>query len=135
MRPLGIALLVGIAASGGVPSAETAEETGIDVAVILIKDRQFQPDRTLVHRGRKAKLIVHNHDAELHTFAPLELFAKESFTLGGNGAPEFGPSGFKRVIIPPDGRAELEFTPSQSGEYRYTCDMPGHRMSAVIVVE
>jgi uncharacterized cupredoxin-like copper-binding protein len=63
------------------------------------------------------------------------LLAVGSFNISGNGAPEFGPEGLKRVIIPPDGSAEISFTPTVPGEYRYMCDMPGHQMSALIIVE
>lgn len=130
---IGIALLI-VATIWGVDlSAQAAAD--VETAVVVIKSRQFDPARVVVHRGRKITLIVENHDSELHTFAPEDLFAKESFAIGGNGAPEFGPAGFRRVIIPPDGRAELEFTPSEAGEYRYACDMPGHQMRAVVVVE
>jgi hypothetical protein len=55
--------------------------------------------------------------------------------VGGNGAPEFGPHGLNRVIIPPEGLVEIQFTPARTGTFSYLCDMPGHEMRAVIVVE
>jgi plastocyanin len=106
-----------------------------DRATVLIQGRQFTPERTTLRHGRKARLVFSNLDSELHTFAPSGLLAVGSFNISGNGAPEFGPEGLKRVIIPPDGSAEISFTPTVPGEYRYMCDMPGHQMSALIIVE
>jgi plastocyanin len=39
------------------------------------------------------------------------------------------------VIIPPEGRTEISFTPELTGEFSYICDMPGHVMKATIVVK
>lgn len=102
---------------------------------INIRGRQFQPDRIVLLQGRRTVLQLKNHDSELHTFAPSGLFAGESLNVSGNGAPEFGSQGLKRVIIPSEGLVEIRFVPTHPGEYRYRCDMPGHEMSGVIVVE
>ena len=64
-----------------------------------------------------------------------DLFLHPDISLGGNGAPEFGPDGLNRVIIPPEGLIEIQFTPASPGTFSYRCDMPGHNMQAVIVVE
>ena len=80
-------------------------------------------------------LRFRNHDTELHTVAAKELFFSVDLNVGGNGAPEFGPDGLKRVIIPPEGLIEFQFTPARTGTFSYLCDMPGHDMKAVIVVE
>jgi plastocyanin len=79
--------------------------------------------------------VLHNQDAELHAFVPVGLLAGVNFNVGGNGAPEFGPQGFKRVIIPSEGRAEFRFVPDRPGVFPFFCDMPGHEMKATIVVE
>jgi plastocyanin len=106
-----------------------------ETATVVIQERQFKPDRIVLHQGHKTTLVFKNQDSELHAVVPFGLFAGESFNISGNGAPEFGAEGFKRVIIPPDGITEIHFTPNKPGEYRYLCDMPGHEMKAVIVVE
>ena len=106
-----------------------------ETATVVIQGRQFKPDRTVLHQGQKTKLVFKNQDSELHAVVPFGLFAGESLNISGNGAPEFGAEGLKRVIIPPDGITEIHFTPAKPGEYRYLCDMPGHEMKAVIVVE
>lgn len=111
------------------------EPTSEETATVVIEGREFKPGRTVLHQGIKTKLVFKNQDSELHAVVPFGLFAGESFNISGNGAPEFGAEGFKRVVIPPDGIAEFRFTPATSGEYRYLCDMPGHEMKAVIVVE
>jgi plastocyanin len=102
---------------------------------VQIKARAFEPARVTLHAGQKTKLIFHNQDAELHAFVPIGLLDGVNFNVGGNGAPEFGPDGFKRVIIPSQGQAEFRFVPQQPGVYPYFCDMPGHEMKATIVVE
>jgi uncharacterized cupredoxin-like copper-binding protein len=115
--------------------ARGADLTVEETATVIIQGRQFTPDRTVLHYGQKTKLVFKNQDSELHAVVPFGLFAGESLNISGNGAPEFGAEGFKRVIIPPDGIAEIHFTPTKPGEHRYLCDMPGHEMKAVIVVE
>lgn len=106
-----------------------------ETATVVIQGRQFKPDRTVLHQGQKTRLVFKNQDSELHAVVPFGLFAGVSLNISGNGAPEFGEEGFKRVIIPPDGIVEIHFTPTKPGEHRYLCDMPGHEMNAVIVVE
>jgi uncharacterized cupredoxin-like copper-binding protein len=128
-------IMVGLPGEGPAAQASDVGAPDEDRAPVVIQGRQFKPDRTLLHQGRKARLVFTNLDSELHTFAPSGLFAGERFTIAGNGAPEFGPEGLKRVIIPPDGVAEISFTPTNRGQYRYICDMPGHQMSALIIVE
>ncbi|MFM8552965.1 MAG: cupredoxin domain-containing protein [Nitrospiraceae bacterium] len=113
------------------PSDTTAEEQ----VLVTIKARSFEPGRVILHAGRKTKLVFHNQDAELHAFVPVGLFTGLSVNVSGNGAPDFGPDGFTRVIIPSDGRAEFRFVPEKPGVYPFFCDMPGHEMRATIVVE
>ena len=131
-------LLVGLLAfaPGEVPpvraQADSPDQTTL---TIDIRNRQFQPDRLVLPQGRRTVLQLKNHDSELHAFMPSELFAGESLNVSGNGAPEFGSQGLTRVIIPSDGLVEIRFIPARAGEYRYRCDMPGHQMSGVIVVE
>jgi hypothetical protein len=88
-----------------------------------------------LHAGRKTTLVLRNEDAELHAFVPGSLFAGVNLNISGNGAPEFGEQGFKRVIIPSEGWAEIRFVPDRVGTYPFVCDMPGHEMKATIVVE
>lgn len=106
-----------------------------ETARVVMRGRAFIPARTILHQDRKTRLVFQNQDSELHAFAPIGLFTGTSFHVSGNGAPEFGSQGLKRVIIPAEGSAEIHFTPTKPGEYRYTCDMPGHEMNGVIVVE
>ena len=115
------------ARDGTLPDEETVE--------VLMQGRAFMPARTIVHQHRRTRLVFWNQDSELHAFAPTGLFTGASFHVSGNGAPEFGPDGLKRVIVPAEGRAEIHFTPAKPGEYRYLCDMPGHEMNGIIVVE
>lgn len=105
------------------------------VVAVDIQSRVFIPHRAALHHGQPTVLVFRNHDSELHAFVPSELFAGVNLNVTGNGAPEFGPEGFKRAIIPPEGSVEIHFTPERPGEYSYICDMPGHQMAAMIVVE
>lgn len=100
-----------------------------------IHARQFEPSTVILHVGQKTVLVFHNRDVELHAFVPVGLLTGVNLTIGGNGAPEFGEQGFKRVIIPSEGQAEIRFVPDRPGRYPYYCDMPGHEMRATIVVE
>jgi plastocyanin len=110
----------------------TASEQAIEVN---ISGRKFEPPLVTLQAGRKTALIFQNKDAELHAFVAPDLFKGVNLNVSGNGAPEFGPEGFKRVIIPSLGRAEIRFVPEHPGRYSYFCDMPGHEMKAAIVVQ
>jgi len=111
---------------------DASDETTLTIS---IRGRQFQPDRIVLPQGRRTVLQLKNHDSELHAFVPSELFVGESLNVSGNGAPEFGPQGLTRVLIPSEGLVEIRFTPTRPGEYRYRCDLPGHEMTGAIVVE
>ena len=105
------------------------------VVTVDIRSRVFLPHRLIITYGQPTVLAIKNHDAELHAFVPSELLSGVNLNVTGNGAPEFGPQGFKRGIIPPDGVMEIHFTPERRGEFSYICDMPGHQMNATIMVE
>jgi plastocyanin len=113
------------------PSPQSDEEE----VLVQIRSRQFDPNTVTLHAGRRTKLVFHNQDAELHAFVPVGLFVGVNLNISGNGAPEFGAEGFKRVIIPSEGRAEIRFVPHRPGVYPFFCDMPGHDMKATIVVQ
>jgi plastocyanin len=125
------------AANGNAEQAPNALPTKIEVESVTVEilGRMFIPNHVLLHHDQKTVLRFRNHDTELHTVVAKELFFGVDLNVGGNGAPEFGPDGLKRVIIPPDGLLEIQFTPARTGTFPYLCDMPGHNMQAVIVVE
>jgi plastocyanin len=127
--------LMGLAWLLTVPAAALSGDLDVDTITVEIHGRTFIPARVILHAGHKTSLQFRNHDTELHTVVAKELFLGVNLNLGGNGAPEFGPDGLNRVIIPPDGLAEIQFTPAGAGTFPYRCDMPGHDMRAVIVVE
>lgn len=131
------ALLIALStASADEPIAPPATTEPEETVSVTIRARAFEPATIILRAGRKTRLTFHNQDAELHAFVPLAgLFAGVSLNLGGNGAPEFAAEGFKRVIIPSDGRAEFHFLPERPGRYPFLCDMPGHNMRGTIIVE
>jgi plastocyanin len=110
-------------------------ETEVELVTVEIRGRVFVPNRVLLHHDHRTALRFLNHDTELHTVVAKEIFLSAGLNVGGNGFPEFGPDGLKRVIIPPEGLIEFQFTPARTGAFSYQCDMPGHDMKAAIVVE
>ena len=125
------------AANGDVGQSPSAlpTEAEVESVTVEIRGRMFIPNHVLLHHDHKTVLRFRNHDTELHTVVAKELFLGVDLNVGGNGAPEFGPDGLKRVIIPPEGLLEIQFTPARTGTFSYLCDMPGHDMQAVIEVE
>lgn len=119
---------------GQTPSAHPTE-VEVESIIVEIRGRMFIPNHVLLHHDQKTVLRFRNHDTELHTVVAKELFLSVDLNVGGNGAQEFGPDGLKRVIIPPEGLVEFQFTPARTGTFSYLCDMPGHDMKAVIEVE
>ena len=110
-------------------------EAEVESVTVEIGSRMFTPNHVLLHHDQKTVLRFRNHDTELHTVVAKELFLSADLNVGGNGAQEVGPDGLKRVIIPPEGLIEIQFTPTRTGTFSYLCDMPGHDMKGVIVVE
>jgi plastocyanin len=123
--------------AGTVEQAPDALPTDIEgeTVTVEIRSRMFIPRQVHLHHDRKTVLRFLNHDTELHTVAAKELFLSADLNVSGNGFPELGPDGLKRVIIPPEGLTEFRFTPTHTGTFSYLCDMPGHDMKAVIVIE
>ncbi len=127
---------------GASPSQAEPQTTAVPTATVLpeqeilikIRLRQFDPPTVTLQSGRKTKLVFQNLDSELHAFVPTNLFTGVNLNISGNGAPEFTDQGFKRVIIPPEGQAEIRFVPDRPGTYPYLCDMPGHEMKASIII-
>ena len=137
LRPCTWPHLLRLVTNGNVGQAPSALPTEVEVesVTVEIRWRMFTPHHVLLHHDQKTVLRFRNHDTELHTVVAKDLFFGVDLNVGGNGAPEFGPDGLKRVIIPPEGLIEIQFTPSRTGTFSYLCDMPGHDMQAVIVVE
>jgi uncharacterized cupredoxin-like copper-binding protein len=104
------------------------------VITIDMQGRRFMPPEVVLPVGTKVRLVLLNHDSELHAFVPGTLFAGMNMNVSGNGFPEFTDAGFRRLIVPPDGRAEIGFIPARAGEYPFSCDMPGHDMKGMIFV-
>ena len=129
---LGLICLVWMLA---IPITALSAEAEVESVTVEIRSRVFIPQQVHLHHSHKALLRFRNYDTELHTVVAKELFLSDDLTLSGNGAPEFGPEGLKKVIIPPDGLIEFQFTPARSGTFSYLCDMPGHNMQAEILVE
>ncbi len=123
--------------SGNIEQAPNSLSTEIEEEIITVEigSRMFVPNHVLLHHDQKTVLRFRNQDTELHTVVAKELFLSPDLNVGGNGAQEFGPDGLKRVIIPPEGLVEFQFTPARTGSFSYLCDMPGHDMKGVIVVE
>ena len=124
------ALLIGLLN----PVTEAADALP-DAVEIIASKRTFAPETVTLRLGQPATLIIRNEDEDLHAFVPLLLFQRTNVQVRGNGAPEFNETGFVRVLIPPHGRAELQFTPKTSGTFSYICDLPGHNMRGEIIVQ
>ena len=101
---------------------------------IIAKERSFTPAVLTLPLKKPVTLVIMNEDADLHAFVPLLLFKGSHVMVTGNSAPEFNETGFARVLIPPDGKAEIRFVPQKAGTFFYICDLPGHNMRGEIVV-
>ncbi|MGD9725745.1 MAG: cupredoxin domain-containing protein [Nitrospiraceae bacterium] len=117
-----------------VPGAAWTEDRPQEVITIDMEARRFHPSDVLLPAGRTVRLVLRNHDSELHAFVPTSLFAGVGLNVTGNGFPEFNETGFRRLIVPPNGHAEIGFVPVPVGDYAFSCDMPGHDMKGVIHV-
>jgi plastocyanin len=128
-------LTAGLVSAEDSPSEVPATGSAEQQVVVKILAREFNPSLVTLHAGQKTVLVFQNLDAELHAFVSEPLFRGVNLNVTGNGAPEFGPHGLKRIIIPSQGQAEIRFVPEHAGSYPFFCDMPGHEMKATIVVQ
>ncbi len=117
------------------PSLAPSDSHQAREVVVNIKTRQFQPDTLYFQAGEKIRLILRNQDVELHAFVPISLFQNATLHVSGNGAPEFGPQGLLRILLPSQGQTEILFIPQRPGSYPFFCDLPGHVMSGTVVVQ
>jgi len=117
------------------PSLAPSDSHQAREVVVNIKTRQFQPDTLYFQAGEKIRLILRNQDVELHAFVPISLFQNATLHVSGNGAPEFGPQGLLRILLPSQGQTEILFIPQRLGSYPFFCDLPGHVMSGTVVVQ
>ena len=117
--------------------ARSAEPREIEVVehTVRIQNRQFIPHVLRLQVGQTVRLILKNEDTELHAFVPEALFVRANVQVSGNGAPQFGGQGFRRVLLPTLGHTELVFVPKRAGSYPFFCDLPGHVMNGTVVVE
>ena len=123
------ALGFGASVPAGAPGSE-------DVGVtVRIESRRFVPHVVNLRVGQPARLILLNDDVELHAFVPTDLLVRTNVQVGGDGAPQFGKNGLRRVLIPSGGRVELRFTSREAGSFPFFCDLPGHMMNGTIVVD
>lgn len=119
--------------SAAVPDAVLGQE---DVAVTVhIENRRFVPHVVNLRVGQRVRLIFKNEDVELHAFVPANLLVRTNVQVSGDGAPQFGKEGFRRVLIPSGGRVELVFTSKEAGSFPFFCDLPGHVMNGTVVVD
>ena len=135
-------VLLGMWCWGGSPALGASQPTTVlahgreDVTMTIhIKNRRFIPDVVNIRIGQRVRLILENQDAELHAFVPVDFLTRTNVQVGGDGAPQFGKDGFRRVLIPTQGRAELVFAARKAGAFRFFCDLPGHLMSGMIMVD
>ncbi|THJ24054.1 MAG: hypothetical protein CAF45_007020 [Nitrospira sp. CG24E] len=117
------------------PTSAFPAEIEPESITVDIRGRTFIPSHVLIHHDQKTVLRFRNYDTELHSVVVKDLFLGIDLNVSGNGAQEFGPDGLKRVIVPPEGLVEFQFTPARAGTFSYLCDMPGHDMKALILVE
>ena len=116
-----------------VPSGVLGQE---EIAVtVRIESRRFLPHVVNLRVGQPVRLILQNEDVELHAFVPTDLLVRTNVQVSGDGAPQFGKDGLRRVLIPSGGRAELLFTSREAGSFPFFCDLPGHMMNGTIVVD
>ena len=135
---IGVLSVLGIiwANTSAVASSLAASDSQHETQVVVhIQTREFRPDRISIRTGEKIRLIFRNEDAELHAFVPVGLFMNTTLNLTGNGAPQFGPDGLLRVLLPSNGQTEILFIAERPGQYPFFCDLPGHVMRGTIVVQ
>ena len=102
---------------------------------VRIENRRFLPHMVNLRVGQQVRFILQNEDVELHAFVPATLLVRTNVQVSGDGAPQFGNDGLRRLLIPSGGRAELLFTLKKAGSFPFFCDLPGHMMNGTIVVE
>ncbi len=138
----GVLLALACGVWGGSPIIGRGEATTVqalgheDTAITIhIENRRFIPHVVRLRVGQQVRLILKNEDVDLHAFVPTNLLVRTNVQVSGDGAPQFGKDGFRRVLIPSNGQAELLFVSKEAGSFPFFCDLPGHVMNGTIVVD
>ena len=135
---LGVGTVGEVSLNGWASTAINEEENSKNYeqqVIVHIENRRFLPNLISLRVGQPTRLILLNDDVELHAFVPTALLDRTNVQVGGNGAPQFDDHGFRRVLVPSSGQAELMFSPKHVGSYPFFCDLPGHIMNGIIAVE
>ena len=135
---LGVSTVGEVSLNGWASTAINEEENSKNYeqqVIVHIENRRFLPQLIHLRVGQPTRLILLNDDAELHAFVPTDLLAQTNVQVGGNGAPQFDDHGFRRVLVPSSGQVELIFSPKHVGSYPFFCDLPGHIMNGIVVVD
>lgn len=141
-KRVGVLLVLACGVWGGSPRIGFGESVTVkalgqeDVVItIYIEGRRFIPHVVHLRVGQQVRLVLKNEDVELHAFVTTDLLVRANVQVSGDGAPQFGKDGFRRVLIPSDGQAELLFVSKEAGSFPFFCDLPGHVMNGTIVVD
>ena len=98
------------------PATAAEMVDGVQVITVKVEDMGYTPSRIALKEGVPAKLIFEQHGT---TACAWDVMSKEL--------------GIPLTELPEGETTEVEFTPSASGEYTFTCGMD--MMKAAVIVE
>jgi uncharacterized cupredoxin-like copper-binding protein len=140
----------------GEPPSPTASPGAPDVTVIASDLLAFEPAEVRVRSGERVRLVLDNRESSaLHDLIvdeiPVQDVDEQSVTDDrhghgaghgghGDGHDGHGPNNSRglHVAAAAGEVGTVEFTPTEPGEYRFYCSVPGHErggMAGLLIVE
>jgi uncharacterized cupredoxin-like copper-binding protein len=120
----------------------SAGAPGMPIEVKAGPGIEFTTKSITLTKGQKVALTMNNiDDSSLHDFTVDQIPAKDVKASGGashnmNDMNRKGPT--LHVAANPGKSANIQFTPTEAGEYSFYCTVPGHReggMTGIITVK
>ena len=142
---LAVALLavagIALVACGNDDDADAGEVN--EITIVVSDSLAFEPAEIRIRANERYRLVLDNGESTmLHDFSvmhmPVHDVHEEGATHGAHGM-HGGPHGAALHMAAEAGHmAMVEFTPTEPGEYRFVCTVPGHEqggMVGTIIVE
>lgn len=128
---LGTLALAGAILVSGCSSGDgvSGNATRIDV---LAADFRFDPPDLTLKAGQQYSLLFKNAGSTLHDWT-IDGIPSQTVAVNASGGHDMGSATMPAVaaqlhVAADAGKTdELTFTPTQPGEYEYSCTVPGHR--------
>lgn len=94
---------------------------------VVMSALKFQPERLVVAAGKPVTVNIENKDVVLHDWSIEKISVKDKQEHGAGGHDMGKADPAVHVALDAGKKAAVQFTPTQAGNYEFTCTVPGHK--------